>query len=104
PVLINPLSENPRRHIQFRDDAPEALTARGRRTIEILGLRRPALREDRLERLDILRRFSDLISLAKTSRNPQLKKLAQEAQEFLDAAVLAEAEFSSMAQDFLSPP
>jgi len=104
PVLINPLSENPRRHIQFRDDAPEAFTARGRRTIEILGLRRPALREDRLERLDILRSFSDLISLAKTTRNGQLKKLAREAQAFLDAAVLPEAEFSSMAQDFLSPP
>ncbi len=103
PLLINALEEDPRVHINFRDDAPQALTRKGRISIDVLGLHRPALREDRLEKLAILESFSNLTTLAaKTSRNAQLKKLAAEAQKYLDSAVLPEAEFSSMAQDFLS--
>ena len=101
PLLVNPATEDPRKHIRFRDDAPEPRTARGRATIDVLGLRRASLREDRLEKLALLRYFADLRQIsAKKPRSRELKKLADRAQEFLDSAILADAEFSSMAQDF----
>jgi hypothetical protein len=98
---VNPVTEDPRKHIRFRDDAPEPRTARGQATIDVLGLRRASLREDRLEKLALLRQLADITELsAKKPRSRELKKLADRAQEFLDSAVLPDAEFSSMAQDF----
>lgn len=103
PLLINPVTTpSPRNHIHFRHDAPESLSVKGRITIDVLGLRRAALREDRLEKLDLLRRSLDLTELAAARpRDRELRSLADDAQELLDSAILPEAEFSSMAQDFL---
>lgn len=103
PLLISPLTTpSPRNHIRFRLDDAEPHTVKGRITIDVLGLRRPALREDRLEKLDLLRRALELTKLAAARpRDRELQRLAHDAQEFLDAALLPQAEFSSMAQDFL---
>lgn len=102
-LLINPVKDWPRKHIRFRDDAPEPQTQRGRVTITTLGLDRPPLREDRLERVALLKRFLNITILAaKRPRDRELQVLANEARTFLVSAIIPEAEFSSMADDFLS--
>jgi uncharacterized protein (TIGR02646 family) len=100
-LLINPVREEPRKHIRFREDAPEPITKRGRITIGILGLDRSALREDRLERIELLRQSSNLTKLAaKRPKDHELQKLAEKARSFLKSAILTKTEFSSMALDF----
>lgn len=57
PIFINPLLEDPELHIDFYEDMPRGITARGRKTIEYLGLDRHSLNEARKER------FKDLYAL-----------------------------------------
>jgi len=102
PLLVNPAAENPRDHIRFRDDAPEPLTEMGRITICVTGLRRPSLREDRLEKIAILRSWRNITKLAtERPHDRELHDLANDFRNFLTSAVQPDAEFSSMAQDFL---
>ena len=109
PLLIDPASEDPRQHIRFRGSAIEPLTERGRETIHILDLRRPALMEDRGEWLDILKHRMRTLDILK---NPELIEifeesgtgaLIEEARNFLENAVLPDARYSSMARCLLKP-
>ena len=98
-MLVNPAAENPRNHIRYSGDALYALTARGQRTIERLGLRRGDLLE---RRQALLRTLTHLRSVVEA-----LGPMAQEARD-ADAHMqhLAESseEFSSMVTDFLAAP
>lgn len=102
PLFVNP-SENPRRHIRFRNDAPFALTSRGRVTIEELGLdNRPALKEARLKRLKSLRYYCKAIKLSrKHPTNAPVAELAETAKKHLRELSHPSAEFSSMAKDYI---
>jgi hypothetical protein len=102
-LLVNPGAQDPRDHIHFRDDAPEPITNKGRITIDVVGLDRPSLREDRLEKIAILRAWRDITKLAATRpHDRELQNLANGFRNFLASAILPYAEFSSMAQDFLN--
>ena len=98
PMFINPGEENPRDHIGFRLDAPVHFSEKGKVTIEILKLdTRVKLIKARLEKLQILKLFRDVVELSMVN--------AQELDEFkqyLAEAVLPSSEFSSMAQDYLN--
>lgn len=63
PVFINPYQEDPAGFISFNNDLPIAVRGneRGKLTIQMLGLDREALNEDRRERLNDLK---DLMKLA----------------------------------------
>ncbi len=78
------------------------MTEVGRETIRGLGLRRAALIEDRLQRLQVLKSWRDSIELLQDSPDPQAQVLVQEMREHLAAAVRPDAEYSAMAQDFLA--
>jgi len=103
PLFVHPAKQNPRDHIRFEDDAPIALTPLiGRTTIKEIGLRRDALREERLNKLQELDTFLKIVECAKESpRSRKLQSLAGKARKFLEAAILPDAEYSSMAQDFI---
>jgi len=101
PLLLNPTIENPRDHIRFREGAPVFFTEIGRITIQVLDLERGDLDEARRERLTELKRLRDIIELEKGSANPNAQTLLQQVREYLATAVLPEAEYSSMARDFL---
>jgi len=102
PLFIHPATQNPRKHIQFEDESPKALTPIGETTIEGLGLCRSSLRERRFEKLQLLKTFLDIVECAKKKpRDSDLRAVAGKAQEFLKAAILPDAEYSSMAQDFM---
>lgn len=102
PLFVHPVLQDPRDHIRFHDESPRHLTEIGRITIEEIGLSRPALREARLKELKRLKFFRKVILEArKHPRDQSLQDLAIEARELLIEAIRPEAEFSSMAQDFL---
>lgn len=103
PLFVNPAQQDPRDHIRFDADAPVALTPIGRTTIEEIGLRSDYfLREERAKKLQELERLLQAVKCArKDPQDLESQALACEIQEFLDAAILPDAEYSSMAQDFI---
>lgn len=99
PLLINPASVDPRDHIQFHGEVPVGKTDSGKITIEGLNLRRPDLDESRRILLNQLKFLHKVMVSRQNSDTPNV--LAQEAKEKLKKAVSPDAQFSSMARDFL---
>ena len=97
--FVNPSEEDPRDHIRFVDDLPDAQTERGRHTIEGLGLRRSALREERLCLLRIVQTYVDIVQLTPA---PDIQDLQDDAAKFIEAARQPNAKFSSMVMDCLA--
>lgn len=104
PLLLDPTGlSDPRDHIRFRDAAPEAKTDVGRASIRAYFLDRPhltALRYKRLREAIAYKRIVDLAVRRKES-DPELEKLAREAQAVLDEFTRPESEFSAMIIDYL---
>ncbi len=101
PLFINPAKEEPSDHIGFRGHVPVHHTSKGDATIKGLGLRRYGLEEKRRKYLRALRLSRDLIEAAKDFQDPAIRAVVMKAQDFLKAAILPTAEFSSMARAFL---
>ena len=105
PLLVDPgCAEDPRNHIRFDQDVPVGKTERGCVTIETLCLRRSDLKKARKRRLAELKRVRDTVNIfsPQSTDDPDELQLIQDAKHFLDSAVKACAEFSSMAQDLLA--
>lgn len=105
PLLINPALQDPRNHIRFKEDAPEGLDDIGRTTIKVLGLRRKALREARLEQSNKIKMNFSLVylkALAAFDQEDEVKQKSRaEFDKFMEEATRADAKFSSMAQDLI---
>ena len=107
PVLIDPAHEDPRKHIRFSRDAPFGISDRGKKTIALLSLRAPCLRDKRME---ILRRLDALLNIKKLvlhiMANPtdaaEFENCLKDNESSLKEAVKPTAEFSSMAMDLLA--
>ncbi len=102
PLILNPGGqEDPCCHIKFRDEIAVGSTKAGRKTIEIVGLNRVTLVEERLTRLKELRRLLEIVEIF--TRNPDRgsRQLLKDARSELTAAVQPAAVFSAMATDFL---
>jgi len=103
PLLLNPAGpDDPRNHIHFHREIPVGVTSKGRRTIEILKLDRPALNEERLviaNRLNMLRK---IVAIQQGNPTPRWASIVAEAQTEIDNSIRPEAVFSAMAQDLLS--
>lgn len=119
PIFINPAlasEDDPRKHIEFDNETPKGITPRGKKIIDLLGLRRDELFEARLEhlkeikkQLKIIRKWEKLLKLNQRIDDSEIRELLEEAREegieailFLENAIKPEAEFSSMTQDFLA--
>lgn len=98
PLLVDPARQNPRRHIRFVADAPVGRTKKGLETIEGVGLRRAGLREERLSRLKLVKTHLAILDLPPS---PEADVLKPDSRDFLSAAVLPGAPFSSMVRDYL---
>lgn len=104
PLLIDPGKEgdNPRNHIRFRLDLPEAYldSEKGKKTIEILKLdneeKRPNLIKDRLKVINRLIMIREIVEEGLLSP----EKLEQ-CKQILLQSVEPSSEYSSMAKDFL---
>ena len=102
PLILDPGGlDDPRQHIKFHKELAVGLTEVGRNTIQLIGLNRAALVEERLARLDKLNILLIIIEIWKRDPEPQLSELTEQASGELEAAVLPEAEFSAMATKFV---
>ncbi len=98
PHILDPGGpEDPVEHIDFHYEVAVPLTERGRTTIELLGLNRPALIDARLERLRLLDAFQTIVEIAAWNPRAPVAAKAGEAARILDAAITRDAEFSAMA-------
>lgn len=102
PLFVHPQRNNPRRHITFVGAVPKHTSELGRVTIKEIGLDRSTLsnaRQDKIIRFKELQRI-----IRKAGDYPadlELQDIANEARAELEAAKLPDAEFSSMAIDYL---
>lgn len=100
-VLIDPSAEDPRKHIIFEYEEIRGITSRGKQTITLLDLRNGQLHEARLKifnHLKVMKNAADLlISLGTPLTDPVLVGLLEQLRQ----SILPDAEFSSMAIDFL---
>ena len=92
PLFVDPAVDDPLQFISFRKEIPFPLnnSRRAKATIKLLGLDRPELNEVRLDRYWMLEALFKVAHLGIAE--------SAEAQEMLDDAVMAHAEFSSMAR------
>jgi uncharacterized protein (TIGR02646 family) len=102
PLLIDPGVDKPREHINFRIDKAFSSKNRGKKTIEIIQLNEENLRKAREEKIGVLQALIDLVRLSEKKGGARWKEKGNKARQKLAEAVLPKAEFSSMAQDFLS--
>ena len=100
PLIVDPGADDPSAHLEFRDEYVFALTEIGERTIEIVGLNRDELLEERTRRLVQLRTLMDLLSVYAAQHIPNDEK-AQKARRLLVDAVVPSAPFSALARAFL---
>lgn len=99
PLLVDPVRQDPRDHIRFYDDLPTGITEQGSVTIKVIGLRRDALRQNRLSLLRLIDTFYAILQLpAEQPGNPQLQAMAR---TFIESAMQPDAKFSSMVSDYV---
>jgi uncharacterized protein (TIGR02646 family) len=102
PILIDPSKEDPRDFIKFLDNEPYGVDERGKLNIELLGLRHSEFSEARLKKLVELKILRDLVDLLLLKGIDKNEPLIIETIALLKSATSSQAEFSSMAKDFLS--
>lgn len=103
PLLINPASIDPRRHIRFELEVAKAQTEEGERTIELLGLNRDNLSDMRRGVRDRLIAEWLCIGQAERLGEEEMEKPAIiRAKRNLADAVLPRSAYSSMAIDLIS--
>ena len=105
PLLIDPTHLDPESLIGFREEVafPRNGNSVGKATIEILGLNRETLREERRDRLNLLgilkvqaeRLRADIASLGTNGSQDRIARLA-EIEAVLTAAQADEAEYAAM--------
>ena len=102
PLLLDPGGpDDPRKHIQFRQEYAVGLTGAGQTTIKVLGLNREELLDERLKRLQELRTSQDMVQLCADSTEPNRIAQREGARNTLDRAALPSEIFSAMATDLL---
>ena len=110
-LLLDPSGvDNPRNHIKFVGPRIKGASEIGQKTIEIIGLDRTELLEDRLERLNLIKANIDIVNLAdhflnsppENHWNGKLVEYYNGARKFLDNAVKPAAKYSAMATDYVS--
>jgi len=103
PLLLDPGGdEDPRAHITFRQERAVGATVLGETTIQVVGLNREALIEERLARLGEIKTLSEIVRIWSTKGIEELEELAVSATAQLERAIAPESPFSAMAADYLS--
>jgi hypothetical protein len=101
-LIIDPSIENPRDYIIFHDDEPCPVDGRGVFNIKFLGLRHSEFSEARTTKFALLKNLRDSVDLLVANGIDMDNQVIKDSIAQLKSAMLPEAEFSSMAIDFLS--
>ena len=100
PLIIDPGGpENPREHIKYDKHLAYGETEIGKKTIEIVGLNRDDLWDERKERLEYLKHLQYILQLP--DDKPELHSIKEYACKELENATKPTARFSAMAIDNL---
>lgn len=103
PLILDPGGlDDPREHIQFQDEIAESSTTHGRTTIDLVGLNRQPLIEDRLVYLNEIRHLTVISQLFDGCSDARAIETRDEARSQLETAVEPTAKFSAMTADFLA--
>jgi uncharacterized protein (TIGR02646 family) len=95
-LLLNPLEDNPERHLEFERHLIKGKSIRGISTIDTCGLDRRALELARKSKLDTLSTLTYIIEIAEGSTDPKLVFKANEAKDLLRKWMENESEYSLM--------
>jgi hypothetical protein len=103
-LLLNPFRDDPRAHLEFDDDGlvrPKNGSRKGKASIEVYGLMRTGLVEDRLERLKLLRAVmvgveDAFAAVAEDPQNPALAARLRDRIAELEEFAKPVMEFSEM--------
>jgi uncharacterized protein (TIGR02646 family) len=101
PLLVDPGVCDPRDHIRFRSEIAFGMTDDGTETVNVVGLNRAALVEERLAHCNVISTMQNVVAVLGTNLDGDKQALVAEAQAYLDASVLPVSKFSSMALDML---
>lgn len=103
PLLINPAGpDDPRDHIRFHMEVPAGTSRKGKLTIEVLKLDRPALNDLRREQLNIVKTLSDIVKVLGADTRPKIAATVRNAQDQLRGYQRPSATFSAMTNDFIA--
>ena len=103
PLLLNPSGPmDPRDHIHFYKEVAIGVTEAGETTIDIVGLNRSSLSEERLKRYKELWMLHSTIRLLRNCESQEARNMVDDAQAVLRSADQPNAEFSAMASDFIN--
>jgi len=97
PLLIDPVTVDPRKHIYFQEELVKSDTVEGKRTIKICGLDRDELNNFRKDKIDNLKARLVILMMAKY-HTPQD---VQQAKDYLIKAQKPDSEYSGAAIDFI---
>ena len=105
PLLLDPTGNvDPRDHIRFVGNVPEAKSELGRRSIDLYGLDRSELNGLRLKHLGHAKALASIVLVAQAPDAPAgLQQEAENAAATLATFSTAASEFSSMITDFMEP-
>lgn len=100
PLLINPAEADPAPLIGFRQEVayPINRNAQAEASIEVLGLNRPNLIEERREHLALLHSLHKILSRNELSRTTAGRAILAETRAFLQQATQDSAKFAAMAR------
>jgi uncharacterized protein (TIGR02646 family) len=98
PLLVDPTRTDPRLHIRFKLNVAEGLTDLGETTIDVLGLNREQLLEQRQEKVnEIMLAWEAVEDAAQAGTPPRARAVAT-----LERAVQPTSAYSSMAIDLVA--
>ncbi len=106
PLILDPSGpDDPRDHIRFVGNVPEAITDAGEQTIALLGLDRPKLNGLRLVQLGYAKALRTIVRFAaRPGADAELIAEAVEAEAELLILQAAHSPFSAMVCDAVAPP
>jgi uncharacterized protein (TIGR02646 family) len=93
PLLIHPAEEDPAEHISFRKHVAFPKTEKGEVTINVLGLNRPNLTQDRSDRYETLKVLHDLANLQMSSSQKAAEMLREKKSDDEPFAAMVRAAF-----------
>lgn len=101
PLLLDPGgSEDPRQHIIYHAEVPKGVSAKGKKTIEVVGLADERHGEPRRKRLADLDEIRRLVLRFRVNPDPEVQQLVEDSREVLRRSMLPSAPYSAMVWDY----
>lgn len=104
PLLLHPANDEPHKHLRFREEMAYAVRGshKGQTTIDVLGLNREKLADERARRLKTLKLVQSTLALLRADSDAASVAKIAEWEAWLQAQCEQTGEYSAMVRDFLA--